>query len=67
VKNLIETNRLRVIGSSKGVQMVEISKDRLMLQRNGDYILPSGGRFPRLSSRRTKDKLSQAVQLLKTL
>ncbi|MDB4365131.1 helicase-related protein, partial [Akkermansiaceae bacterium] len=67
VKNLIETNRLRVVGSSKGVQMVEISKDRLMLQRNGDYILPPGGKFPRLSSRRTKDKLSQAVQLLKTL
>ena len=67
VKNLIETNRLRVVGSSKGVQMVEISKDRLMLQRNGDYILPPGGKFPRLSSRCTKDKLSQAVQLLRTL
>jgi transcription-repair coupling factor (superfamily II helicase) len=67
VKNLIETNRLRVIGSSKGVQVVEINKDRLMLQRNGEYILPPGGKFPRLSSRQTKDKLPEALQLLKTL
>ena len=67
VKNLIETNRLRVVGSSKGVQVVEINKDRLMLQRNGEYILPPGGKFPRLSSRRAKDKLSEAAHLLKTL
>ena len=67
VTNLIETNRLRVVGSSKGVQVVEINKDRLMLQRNGEYILPPGGKFPRLSSRWTKDKLPEAVRLLKTL
>lgn len=67
VANLIDTNRLRVIASSKGVQMVEISKDRLMLQRNGEYILPPGGKFPRLSSRRTSDKLTEAIDLLKTL
>ena len=67
VKNLITTNRLRVVASSRGVQMVEISKDKLMLQRNGDYILPPGGKFPRLSSQHTKDKLFQAVELLKTL
>jgi transcription-repair coupling factor (superfamily II helicase) len=67
VKNLITTNRLRVVASSRGVQMVEISKDKLMLQRNGDYILPPGGKFPRLSSQHTKDKLFQAIELLKTL
>jgi hypothetical protein len=49
------------------VQVVEINNDRLMLQRNGEYILPPGGKFPRLSSRKTKDKLSEAVRLLKTL
>jgi len=38
-----------------------------MLQRNGEYILPPGGKFPRLSSRQAKDKLVEAVQLLKTL
>ena len=67
VQNLIETNRLRVIASKKGVEMVEINSDRLMLQRNGEYILPPGGKFPRLSSRKTVDKLSEAVQLLNSL
>jgi transcription-repair coupling factor (superfamily II helicase) len=67
VEYLIEANRLRVIASAKGVQVVEISNDRFMLQRNGEYILPPGGKFPRLSSRKTKDKLREAVDLLKTL
>jgi len=67
VEHLIETNRLRVIASSKGVQLVEIKNDRFMLQRNGEYILPPGGKFPRLSSQKTSDKLREAVALLKTL
>ena len=65
--HLVETNRLRIIASAKGVQIVEIHNDRLKLQRNGDYILPPGGRFPRLSSKKPADKLQEAVQLLKSL
>ena len=67
VENLLKTNRLRVIASAKGVQVVEINNGRLMLQRNGEYILPPGGKFPRLSSRKANDRLSEAVHLLKSL
>lgn len=67
VENLLLTNRLRVIASSKGVQVVEINNDRFMLQRNGEYILPAGGKFPRLSSRKPADRLLEAVRLLKSL
>ena len=67
IVHLIETNRLRIIASAKGVQIVEIHNDRLKLQRNGDYILPPGGKFPRLSSKKPADKLLEAVQLLKSL
>ena len=67
IVHLIETNRLRIIASAKGVQIVEIYNDRLKLQRNGDYILPPGGKFPRLSSKKPADKLLEAVQLLKSL
>ena len=67
VENLLQTNRLRVIASSKGVQVVEINNDRFMLQRNGEYILPPGGKFPRLSSRKPTDRLPEAVHLLKSL
>lgn len=67
VLHLFEVHRLRVIASAKAVQVVEISKDRLMLQRNGDYILPPGGKFPRLSSRKAVDKLAESIALLRTL
>ena len=67
IVHLVETNRLRIIASAKGVQIVEIYNDRLKLQRNGDYILPPGGKFPRLSSKKPADKLNEAVQLLKSL
>ncbi|MDB4512350.1 transcription-repair coupling factor [bacterium] len=67
IVHLIETNRLRIIASAKGLQIVEIHNDRLKLQRNGDYILPPGGKFPRLSSKKPADKLLEAVQLLKSL
>ena len=67
VEALIETNRIRVVASGKVLESVEIKNDRLMLQRNGDYLLPSGGKFPRLSSKSLADKLSEAVHLIKTL
>jgi len=67
VVHLLEINRLRVIASNKGVQVVEINKDRFMLQRNGEYILPPGGKFPRLSSSKSNDKLREAISLLKSL
>jgi transcription-repair coupling factor (superfamily II helicase) len=67
VIHLLDVHRLRVIASAKAVQVVEINKNRLMLQRNGDYILPPGGKFPRLSSRKAADKLSEAIDLLKSL
>lgn len=67
VEHLMQVHVLRVVASMKAVQMVEIKNDRLMLQRNGDYILPPGGKFPRLSSRKLRDKLPEAIDLLKRL
>ncbi len=67
VKYLIEVNRLRVVASQKYIQIVEIKNERFMLQRNGDYILPPGGKFPRLRSSKHGEKLLEALDLLKTL
>ncbi len=67
IQALLETNRIRVVASSKVLENVEIKNDRLMLQRNGEYLLPAGGKFPRLSSNSPIDKLSEAVHLIKTL
>jgi len=60
-------NRLRVAACSRSIQSIEINQDRFMLQRNGEYILLQGGKFPRLSSRHPADKLSEAAELLKSL
>ncbi|MEN8695563.1 MAG: transcription-repair coupling factor [Akkermansiaceae bacterium] len=67
VATLLDTNRIRVVASTKGVQLVEIKNDRLMLTRNGEYLLPADGRFPRLSSSTLNAKLREAVTLIKTL
>ncbi|MDA7629572.1 transcription-repair coupling factor [Akkermansiaceae bacterium] len=67
VQAILEVNRIRIVASSKSVQAVEIKNDRLMLMKNGDYLLPADGKFPRLSSVRLPTKLKEAVHLLKTL
>ena len=67
VENLLMINRLRVAACSRSIQSIEINEDRFMLQRNGEYILLQGGKFPRLSSRHPADKLSEAAELLKSL
>ncbi|MGJ8695056.1 MAG: transcription-repair coupling factor [Verrucomicrobiaceae bacterium] len=67
VQALLETNRIRVVASSKGIQAAEVSGDRLMLMRNGEYMLPANGKFPRLSSSSLAAKLKEAVHLIKTL
>ncbi|WP_205760953.1 transcription-repair coupling factor [Luteolibacter luteus] len=66
-ENLITVGRLRLLAANKGVASVEIKGQRLMLQRGGDYIMLEGRRFPRLTSEKPKQKLLEAVEMLKVL
>jgi len=43
---------------------VEIQGQRLMLHRNGDYILLEGRKFPRIKAVDHREKLQQAIDLL---
>ena len=61
---LIEITRIKALAASEGIASVEIQGQRLMLHRNGDYILLEGRRFPRLQSESPQGKLSEAVTLL---
>ncbi|MEO7100102.1 MAG: transcription-repair coupling factor [Luteolibacter sp.] len=61
---LLEITRLKALAASEGIASVEIQGQRLMLHRNGDYILLEGRRFPRLQSASLQGKLSEAVTLL---
>ncbi len=61
---LLEITRIKALAAAEGIASVEISGQRLMLHRNGDYILLEGRRFPRLQSANPRGKLTEAVTLL---
>ena len=61
---LIEIARIKALAASEGIASVEIQGQRLMLHRNGDYILLEGRRFPRLQSASLQGKLAEATTLL---
>ncbi|MEI6676750.1 MAG: TRCF domain-containing protein, partial [Verrucomicrobiota bacterium] len=64
---LLEIARIKALAAARGITSVEIQGQRLMLHRNGDYILLEGRRFPRLQSSASQGKLPEAISLLKTL
>jgi len=61
---LLEITRIKALAAAEGIASVEISGQRLMLHRNGDYILLEGRRFPRLQSATPQGKLTEAGTLL---
>ncbi|MES2476480.1 MAG: transcription-repair coupling factor [Verrucomicrobiota bacterium] len=61
---LLLVARIKALAAAEGISSVEIQGQRLMLHRNGDYILLEGRRFPRLQSASPQGKLSEAVGLL---
>ena len=61
---LLEIAKIKALAAAEGIASVEIQGQRLMLYRNGDYILLEGRRFPRLQSASLQGKLSEAVSLL---
>ncbi len=66
-RHLLDITRLRLLGAERGVEAIEIKGQRLMLQRNGEYIVLEGGRFPRLKATRPEAKLNEAIKMLRSL
>jgi transcription-repair coupling factor (superfamily II helicase) len=67
VKHLLTLTRIRLIAARCGAASVEIQGQRLMIHRNGDYILLEGKRFPRLTATRPEAKLTETVKLLRSI
>ncbi|MEM6910117.1 MAG: transcription-repair coupling factor [Verrucomicrobiota bacterium] len=65
-ETLLTVAELRILASDRGLSSVEISQCRLMISRNDDFILLDG-KFPRLESPHLRDRLQEAVDLLKRL
>ncbi len=62
---LLLVARIKALAAAQGISSVEINGQRLMLHRNGDYILLEGRRFPRLKSASPHGKLTEAIEMLR--
>jgi transcription-repair coupling factor (superfamily II helicase) len=65
--NLLLIAQLKALAAANGISSVEIQGQRLMLHRNGDYILLEGRRFPRLQSAKNQGKLPEAIRMLRNI
>ena len=67
VKHLLQATYLKLAAAKAMITSIEIQGQRLMLTRNGNYIMLEGKRFPRLTEHQPARKLSEAVELLKSI
>jgi transcription-repair coupling factor (superfamily II helicase) len=65
VQNLLTIARIKGEAASNQITSVEISGQRLMLQRNGSPILMDGSRYPRLAKTKPGEKLNEALEMLR--
>ncbi len=66
-RNLVTIARIKALAAAERIASVEISGQRLMLHRGGDYILLEGRRFPRLRTESPAGKLAETVEMLRSV
>ncbi|MCP5544611.1 MAG: transcription-repair coupling factor [Akkermansiaceae bacterium] len=64
-QTLLTIARIKALAAAENIAAVEISAQRLMLHRGGDYILLEGRRFPRLKAASPVGKLNEAIEMLR--
>ncbi|MEN9975409.1 MAG: hypothetical protein RLZZ282_1415 [Verrucomicrobiota bacterium] len=64
---LLQSARIKALAAREHIASVEISGQRLMLYRNGDYILLEGRRFPRLKAAHPAAKLAETLTMLRAI
>jgi transcription-repair coupling factor (superfamily II helicase) len=65
--HLLTIARIKALAARQRIASVEINQQRLMLHRNGDYILLEGRRFPRLKAEKPAAKLAETIVMLRSL
>jgi transcription-repair coupling factor (superfamily II helicase) len=63
---LLEVSALKLLAAARGITRLETRGDKLVLERNGDFVLV-GGRFPRLTRREPRARLREIRQVLLAL
>jgi transcription-repair coupling factor (superfamily II helicase) len=66
VELLLLVTELKLLASERGVSVMEVKEDKLMLTRQGDFIT-LGGKFPRLTKKDVKARLKEIKKLLLAL
>jgi transcription-repair coupling factor (superfamily II helicase) len=63
---LLQLAEVRILAGERGITVLEVKDDRLMLTRNGDFIMV-GSKFPRLTKKDTPARLKEIKKLLVAL
>jgi transcription-repair coupling factor (superfamily II helicase) len=63
---LLQLADVRILASERAISILEVKDDRLMLTRNGDYIMV-GSKFPRLTKEDAPGRLKEIKKLLTAL
>jgi transcription-repair coupling factor (superfamily II helicase) len=66
VELLLQIAELRNLAAERGIGIIEVKQDRLMLTRHNDYIM-IGGKFPRLTRKEAGARLKEIRKLLLAL
>lgn len=66
VENLLTCTAIKLAAAHAGVTEVEIKERKLMLSRNGKYVMLDG-KFPRLTEKIGYRQLAEALKLLRSL
>jgi transcription-repair coupling factor (superfamily II helicase) len=66
VELLLLVAELKILASERGITVMEVKEDKLMLTRQGDFIT-LGGKFPRLTKKDVKARLKEIKKLLLAL
>ena len=63
---LLRVAELKVLASERGITVIEVKDDKLMLTRHNDYFMV-GSKFPRLTKKQAGARLNEISQLLTAL
>jgi transcription-repair coupling factor (superfamily II helicase) len=60
---LLRVAEIKVLASERGIAVIEVQDDKLMLTRNNDFIM-EGSKFPRLTKKQAGARLNEIAQML---
>jgi len=63
---LLQVAELKGLAAERGITLIEVKEDRLMLTRNNDYVMV-GSKFPRLTKKQAGARLKEIKRLLTEL